>query len=56
MGIANNVRLVLTAKAGPALDWMADPRETLVYSHQRQVEQLTKCSRVSPIRSRPAPA
>lgn len=45
MGIANKVRLMLRAKALMALDWMADPRETLNYSHQRQVELLTKVQR-----------
>jgi phage shock protein A len=42
MSIAKKVRLGLKAKADKVLGQMADPRETLEYSYQRQVELLTK--------------
>jgi phage shock protein A len=39
------VQLVFKAKANKALDKMEDPRETLDYSYQRQLELLTKVRR-----------
>jgi phage shock protein A len=39
------VSLVFKAKANKALDKMEDPRETLDYSYQRQLELLTKVRR-----------
>jgi len=39
------VSLVFKAKANKALDKMEDPRETLDYSYQRQLEMLTKVRR-----------
>src|SRR6202166_3205944 len=45
MGVMKRVSLVFKAKANRALDKMEDPRETLDYSYQRQVEMLTKVRR-----------
>src|SRR5271170_5899421 len=45
MGVMKRVSLVFKAKANRALDKMEDPRETLDYSYQRQLELLTKVSR-----------
>ncbi len=42
MGVMKRVSLVFKAKANKALDRMEDPRETLDYSYQRQLELLTK--------------
>ena len=42
MGVMKRVSLVFKAKANKALDKMEDPRETLDYSYQRQLELLTK--------------
>src|SRR5271165_4970284 len=42
MGVMKRVSLVFKAKAEKALDRMEDPRETLDYSYQRQLELLTK--------------
>src|SRR6266516_3598848 len=40
MGVMKRVSLVFKAKANRALDKMEDPRETLDYSYQRQLELL----------------
>jgi phage shock protein A len=45
MGVMKRVSLVFKAKANRALDRMEDPRETLDYSYQRQLELLTKVRR-----------
>src|SRR5271154_5759669 len=45
MGLMKRVSLVFKAKANRALDKMEDPRETLDYSYQRQLELLTKVRR-----------
>src|SRR5437660_2010003 len=45
MGVMKRVSLVFKAKANRALDKMEDPRETLDYSYQRQLEILTKVRR-----------
>jgi phage shock protein A len=45
MGVMKRVSLVFKAKANKALDRMEDPRETLDYSYQRQLELLTKVRR-----------
>jgi phage shock protein A len=45
MGLMKRVSLVFKAKANKALDKMEDPRETLDYSYQRQLELLTKVRR-----------
>ena len=45
MGVMKRVSLVFKAKANKALDKMEDPRETLDYSYQRQLEMLTKVRR-----------
>src|SRR5580658_1737558 len=45
MGVMKRVSLVFKAKANKALDKMEDPRETLDYSYQRQLEMLTTVRR-----------
>src|SRR6266700_352791 len=45
MGVMKRVSLVFKAKANKALDKMEDPRETLDYSYQRQLEMLTQVRR-----------
>jgi phage shock protein A len=45
MGVMKRFSLVFKAKANRALDKMEDPRETLDYSYQRQLELLTKVRR-----------
>src|SRR5271168_3260100 len=45
MGVMKRFSLVFKAKANKALDRMEDPRETLDYSYQRQLELLTKVRR-----------
>ena len=45
MGVMKRVSLVFKAKANKALDKMEDPRETLDYSYQRQLELLTRVRR-----------
>jgi phage shock protein A len=45
MGVMKRVSLVFKAKANKAMDKMEDPRETLDYSYQRQLELLTKVRR-----------
>jgi phage shock protein A len=45
MGVMKRVSLVFKAKANKALDKMEDPRETLDYAYQRQLENLTRVRR-----------
>src|SRR5215468_12305212 len=45
MGVMKRVQLVFKAKANKAMDKMEDPRETLDYAYQRQLELLTKVKR-----------
>lgn len=45
MGVMKRVSLIFRAKANKALDRMEDPRETLDYSYQQQVEMLTRVRR-----------
>src|SRR5437867_13408022 len=45
MGLMKRVSLVFRAKANKALDRVEDPRETLDYSYQRQLEMLQKVKR-----------
>jgi phage shock protein A len=45
MGVMKRVSLVFKAKANKALDKMEDPRETLDYAYQRQLENLTTVRR-----------
>jgi phage shock protein A len=45
MGVMKRVQLVFRAKANKALDRMEDPRETLDYSYQQQLELLQKVRR-----------
>src|SRR5436305_8363805 len=45
MGVMKRVQLVFKAKANKALDKAEDPRQTLDYSYQRQLEMLTKVRR-----------
>jgi phage shock protein A len=45
MGVMKRVSLIFRAKANKALDKMEDPRETLDYSYQQQVEMLTRVRR-----------
>jgi phage shock protein A len=45
MSVMKRVSLVFKAKANKALDRMEDPRETLDYSYQQQVEMLTRVRR-----------
>jgi phage shock protein A len=45
MSIARRLSLAFKAKANKALDRMEDPRETLEYSYQRQLELLTNVRR-----------
>src|ERR1700725_83 len=45
MGVMKRVSLVFKAKANKALDRMEDPRETLDYSYQTQLELLQKVRR-----------
>jgi phage shock protein A len=45
MSIAKRISLIFRAKANKALDAAEDPRETLDYSYQRQVEMLAKVRR-----------
>ena len=44
-GLFERLKLVLNAKADKALDKLEDPRETLDYSYQRQLELLQKVRR-----------
>src|ERR1700760_3666719 len=56
MSVVKRVSMIFKAKANKALDRMEDPRETLDYSYQRQLELLTKVRRgvadVAPSRKR----
>ena len=45
MGLMKRVSLVFKAKASKALDRVEDPRETLDFSYQRQLEMLQKVKR-----------
>src|SRR5450631_1083871 len=45
MGVMKRVSLVFKSKANKALDRMEDPRETLDYSYQTQLELLQKVRR-----------
>jgi phage shock protein A len=45
MSVMKRFSLIFKAKANKALDKMEDPRETLDYSYQRQLELLTKVRR-----------
>src|SRR6478736_4385761 len=45
MGVMKRVSLIFKSKANKALDRMEDPRETLDYSYQRQLEMLTQVRR-----------
>src|ERR1700685_1952861 len=45
MGVKKRVTMVFRAKANKALDRMEDPRETLDYSYQTQLELLQKVRR-----------
>src|SRR5271169_3512614 len=45
MGVMKRVSLVFRAKANKALDKLEDPRETLDYSYEKQLELLQKVRR-----------
>jgi len=45
MSVMKRVSMIFKAKANKALDRMEDPRETLDYSYQRQLEMLTQVRR-----------
>lgn len=45
MGLAQRVSMIFKAKASKALDRAEDPRETLDYSYERQLELLQKVKR-----------
>ena len=45
MGIWQRFTMIFTTKANKALDRAEDPRETLDYSYQRQLDLLTKVRR-----------
>src|ERR1700709_330316 len=45
MSVMKRMSLIFKSKANKALDRMEDPRETLDYSYQRQLEMLTKVRR-----------
>ena len=45
MSVMKRVSMIFKAKANRALDRMEDPRETLDYSYQRQLEMLTQVRR-----------
>src|SRR6188472_2754754 len=45
MSMMKRISMIFRAKANSALDKAEDPRETLDYSYQRQVEMLTKVRR-----------
>ena len=44
-GLFERLKLIFNAKADKALDKLEDPRETLDYSYQRQLELLQKVRR-----------
>ena len=45
MSMMKRISTIFRAKANKALDKAEDPRETLDYSYQRQLEMLTKVRR-----------
>src|ERR1700761_7933122 len=45
MSVVKRVSMIFKSKANKALDRMEDPRETLDYSYQRQLEMLAKVRR-----------
>jgi phage shock protein A len=45
MSMMKRISMIFRAKANKALDRAEDPRETLDYSYQRQVEMLAKVRR-----------
>src|ERR1700754_4174485 len=45
MSLMQRISLIFRSKANKALDRAEDPRETLDYSYQRQLEMLTKVRR-----------
>src|SRR5215210_3809332 len=45
MSLMKRISLIFRSKANKALDRAEDPRETLDYSYQRQLEMLTKVRR-----------
>ena len=45
MSLMKRISLIFRSKANKALDQAEDPRETLDYSYQRQLELLTKVRR-----------
>ena len=45
MSVMKRLKLIFSAKANKALDKAEDPRETLDYSYQRQLEMLQKVRR-----------
>ena len=45
MSVVKRVSLIFKAKANKQLDRLEDPRETLDYSYQRQLEMLTQVRR-----------
>jgi phage shock protein A len=45
MGMGRRLALIFKAKANKALDKAEDPRETLDYSYEKQLELLTKVRR-----------
>jgi len=45
MGVMNRMAMIFRAKANKAIDRAEDPRETLDYSYERQVEMLQKVRR-----------
>ena len=45
MSVMKRLQMIFSAKANKALDSAEDPRETLDYSYQRQLEMLQKVRR-----------
>ena len=45
MGVMSRMQMIFRAKASKALDRAEDPRETLDYSYEKQLEMLTKVRR-----------
>ena len=45
MSVMKRLKLIFSAKANKALDRAEDPRETLDYSYERQLEMLQKVRR-----------
>ena len=45
MGMWQRVKLIFKSKASKALDRAEDPRETLDYSYQKQLEMLQRVKR-----------